>query len=107
MGYRIARIDAAGQVHAFAENRMAGPASAHGAMGRGFERPFDVKFGPDGAMYIADYGTARVNPARAAQGQVPYEFPPHTGAIWKVTRTGTGGAAPSGPVAAPPAQRPR
>jgi len=58
-----------------------------GAMGMGFERPFDVKFGPDGALYIVDYGTARVNPARVAQGQVPYEFPPQTGALWRVTRS--------------------
>jgi uncharacterized protein (TIGR03437 family) len=36
-------------------------------------------------MYIVDYGIARVNPARAAQGQVPYEFPPRTGSIWRVT----------------------
>ncbi|MDQ3413066.1 MAG: hypothetical protein M3509_13220, partial [Chloroflexota bacterium] len=31
-----------------------------------------------------DYGIANVNPARAAEGQVPYEFPPETGAVWRV-----------------------
>jgi len=56
-------------------------------LGLGLERPFDVRFGPDGAMYIVDYGVARINMARAAENQVPYEFPPHTGAIWRVTRT--------------------
>ena len=49
------------------------------------DSPIDVKFGPDGAMYIVDYGIANVNAARAAEGQVPYEFPPETGAVWRVT----------------------
>jgi hypothetical protein len=57
----------------------------------GIERPIDVKFGPDGAMYIVDYGIANVNSARTAEGQVPYEFPPETGAVWRVTPVdGTG-----------------
>lgn len=87
-GYRISRIDpGTGVAVPFVRNVMPGPASAQGAPGMGLERPFDVKFGPDGAMYIVDYGIARINPARAAQGQVPYEFPPFTGVIWKVTRT--------------------
>lgn len=86
-GYQVVRIDpATGQAVTFARNAMPGPASAQGAAGMGFERPLDVKFGPDGAMYIVDYGTARVNPARAAMGQVPYEFPPETGALWRITR---------------------
>jgi len=100
-GHQIARIDpATGRAVPFIRNAKLGPASAQGAMGMGLERPFDVKFGPDGALYIADYGVAQINPARAAQGQVPYEFPLKTGAIWKVTRTT--GAPPVGP-APPPA----
>jgi len=103
-GYLVSRIDpATGRAVPFARNAKPGPASAQGAPGQGLERPFDVRFGPDGALYIADYGVARINPARAAQGQVPYEFPPNTGAIWKVTRTG--GAAPA-PTPAPPAPQP-
>ncbi len=62
-----------------------GTASEQGARGRALERPFDVKFGPDGAMYIVDYGVARVNLARIRDGQAPHEFPPRTGAIWRVT----------------------
>jgi len=87
-GFMISRIDpAAGQERIpFLRNAKRGPASAQEAAGQGLERPFGVRFGPDGAMYISDYGVARVNPARAAQGQVPYEFPPQTGAVWKVTR---------------------
>ncbi len=87
-GFRISRIaPGGGPAMPFVRNAMPGPASAQGAPGAGIERPFDVKFGPDGAMYIVDYGIARINFARVAQGQVPYDFPPFTGAIWKVTRT--------------------
>ncbi len=89
-GYRITRIDpaAGGMAAPFAANSTPGPASQLGQRGRGLERPFDVKFGPDGAMYIADYGIARVNLARLRRGQVPYEFPRRSGAIWRVVRAG-------------------
>ncbi len=85
-GYRVVRIDpATGQVEPFVFNAQPGPASEQDASGEGVERPFDVKFGPDGAMYVVDYGVARVNQARVEQGQVPYEFPPQTGAVWRIT----------------------
>ncbi len=87
-GYRVVHVDpASGRVEPFVFNAQPGPASEQDAAGEGIERPFDVKFGPDGAMYVVDYGVARVNRARAAEGQVPYEFPPETGALWKVTPT--------------------
>jgi putative cell wall-binding protein/glucose/arabinose dehydrogenase len=90
VGSRIARLDPqTRQVIPFLSNVRRGPASEQGAPGMGLERPFDVKFGPDGAMYIADYGAARINRARAAEGKFPYEFPPETGAIWRVTPSGT------------------
>ncbi len=55
-GYQVSRIDpATRQAVPFARNAMPSPASAQGAPGMGLERPFDVKFGPDGAMYIVDY----------------------------------------------------
>jgi glucose/arabinose dehydrogenase len=86
-GYRVSRIDpTTKQAMPFISNAKPGPASAQGKMGMALERPFDVKFGPDGAMYIVDYGVARVNPANVAEGEAPYEFPPETGVIWKVTR---------------------
>jgi glucose/arabinose dehydrogenase len=87
-GFMISRLNPAASQERipFVRNAKRGPASAQDALGKGIERPFGVRFGPDGAMYITDYGAARVNRARTAQGQVPYEFPPQTGAIWKVTK---------------------
>ena len=85
-GYQVVRIDPdTGDLTPFVRNIEAGPASRQGARLEGIERPIDVKFGPDGAMYIVDYGIANVNSARTAEGQVPYEFPPETGAVWRVT----------------------
>ena len=30
----------------------------------GLERPYCVKFGPDGALYVVDHGVVRINPAK-------------------------------------------
>ncbi len=91
-GYRVSSIDpATGQAVPFIQNVLPGPASMQGARGLGIERPFDVKFGPDGAMYIVDYGEANVNMDRIKQGRLPYEFPPGTGAIWRVTSDAASG----------------
>jgi hypothetical protein len=57
---------------------------------RGFNRPTNVRFGPDGCAYVADYGAVRdfgrsdpdagfKNPADAALVQIP-----GTGVIWKI-----------------------
>jgi glucose/arabinose dehydrogenase len=50
-------------------------------------RPFDVQFGPDGAMYIVDYGVVNVDMSL----KPPYAYQPGTGGIWKVTRMPVGG----------------
>ena len=90
-GYRVSRIvPGSDRAQPFVQNARRGPASGQGAMGQGIERPFDVKFGPDGAMYIVDFGVARPNPVDAGPGDDPYEFLPRTGALWRVTRA-TGG----------------
>ncbi|MEJ7763562.1 MAG: hypothetical protein WKF80_12285, partial [Thermomicrobiales bacterium] len=94
-GYRVVCIDpATGRVEPFVFNAQPGPASQQDALGEGIERPFDVKFGPDGAMYVVDYGVARVNQARTEEGQVPYEFPPETGAVWRITPRTAGTTGP-------------
>ena len=61
---------------------------------RGINRPTTVRFGPDGAAYLVDYGAVRDfgrsvpasrfrNPADAPLVQIP-----GTGVIWKISRVG-------------------
>jgi glucose/arabinose dehydrogenase len=47
------------------------------------ERPFDVTFGPDGAMYIVDYGVVEID----MDLMPPYDYQAGTGTVWRVTRT--------------------
>jgi hypothetical protein len=62
-----------------------------GAPLRGINRPTTLMFGPDGALYLVDYGVVRdfgqsdpncmfINGAHAPLVQIP-----HTGVIWKIT----------------------
>ena len=59
---------------------------------RGINRPTTIRFGPDGAAYLVDYGAVRdpggsdrdsrfVNPANAPLVQLP-----GTGTIWRISR---------------------
>ena len=82
-GFQVVQVDpATGDLTTFVGNRGGGPASAMGQEGKGLERPFDVKFGPDGAMYIVDYGVVTIDTSL----QPPYAYKPGTGAVWKVTK---------------------
>src|SRR5712692_3236240 len=60
----------------------------------GINRPTTLRFGPDGALYLVDYGAVRdpggsdpaskfVNPADAPLVQIP-----GTGVIWRISRDG-------------------
>ncbi|HEX8912033.1 MAG TPA: hypothetical protein VF796_06705, partial [Humisphaera sp.] len=64
-GFKVVRVDLARQsVEDFVWNVGYGPASRRTgstAGELGLERPVDVKFGPDGALYILDFGRARVD----------------------------------------------
>lgn len=82
-GSRVVMIDpATGKMEAFVSNPQPGPASTQGIAGSGIERPFGVRFGPDGSMYIVDYGVVEIDMKQTP----PYVYQPGTGAIWKVTR---------------------
>lgn len=78
VGRRIIRINMDdGNVSTFAINRTGLGASFTG--GGGFERPMDVVFGPDEAMYVLDYNLA--------VPMNPNLFVPNTGVIWRISRT--------------------
>jgi hypothetical protein len=57
---------------------------------RGFNRPTNVRFGPDGCAYVADYGAVRDNGQSdpASKWLDPADAPlvqfPGTGVIWKI-----------------------
>jgi len=65
-----------GIVSTFVINKSGYPASL--TKEGGFERPADVVFGPDGAMYVLDLGMNIRNQ--------PDVFVPNTGVIWKITK---------------------
>lgn len=60
VGYRVMRVDPeTRQVRDFVFNASALPASRMKGRVVALERPVDVKFGPDGALYILDLGRVR------------------------------------------------
>lgn len=78
-GVKVVRVDTTnGQVSDFITNKIPGQASKHNA--GGFDHPSAVTFGPDGSMYITDWGAAQVT----AQG---LEVLPGTGAVWRVVKS--------------------
>lgn len=75
IGHRISKIDMkTGEVSTFAINKSGLPASI--TLEGGFDRPSDVIFGPDGAMYILDLGTNIRNE--------PNNIVPNTGVVWRI-----------------------
>lgn len=95
-GFKVVRVDMqAGEVVDFAANKYVGPASK--LPHEGFERPSHCQFGPDGALYVVDYGTIRIAPEvggiRMQQG---------TGSLWRIRRSeGARGERPPEPVELP------
>nr|MDQ5872548.1 hypothetical protein [Acidobacteriota bacterium] len=58
-GFQVESVDlASGRRAVFARNRGAGPAQPASRIDleEGFERPVDVKVGPDGLVYVLDFG---------------------------------------------------
>lgn len=80
-GHRVVRADLArGVVADFAANRSRMPASLTGNNG-GLERPIEAKFGPDGHLYIVDFGAVEFR--EDAGGWVATEA---TGIVWRISR---------------------
>ena len=58
-GFQVEAVDLeTGRRTVFARNRGAGPAQPASRLDleNGFERPVDVKIGPDGLVYVLDFG---------------------------------------------------
>ncbi len=95
-GFKVVRVDAAtGEVADFAVNKIQGPASK--LPHRGLERPSHCQFGPDGALYVVDFGQISLAPEKGGiRGQQG------TGTLWRIRptsdRTGT---APPDPIVVP------
>ena len=95
-GFKVARVDmAARRLVDFAVNRISGGASV--LPHNGFERPVDCRFGPDGALYVLDFGEMVPAPERGG-----VEIRLGTGVLWRIRRTGaTHGDAPPEPLELP------
>ena len=79
-GFKIVRVDIeTGAISDFAVNRTQGPASKlfHG----GFERPSHCAFGPDGALYVVDFGEIKIAPEKGG-----IRMKQGTGAVWRIRR---------------------
>jgi glucose/arabinose dehydrogenase len=84
-GVEVVRVDAlTGAVTPFLSNVIPGESTEH-LLG-GLEHPSDVTFGPDGSMYVADWGTFR----DTLEG---LELEPNSGVVWRVSYA-SGAAAP-------------
>lgn len=88
-GFQVEVVDlATGRRETFARNRGDGPArpASELELARGFERPVDVKIGPDGLVYVLDFG---VFDATAEAGRVL----PKTGKVFRIEPRPPGAAA--------------
>jgi hypothetical protein len=63
----------------FAANRIQGPASK--LPHDGFERPSHCAFGPDGALYITDFGEIDIAPEKAG-----IRVQAGSGSLWRIRR---------------------
>lgn len=78
VGSKLVRVDPdRRQVRDFVKNVTPGPGSANGSSGPQLERPVDVKMGPDGALYILDFGQMRVKNGK-------YDVKSGTGRIFRL-----------------------
>jgi glucose/arabinose dehydrogenase len=79
-GFQVEVLDpATKRLTVFARNRGDGPAKPASRLDSktGFERPVDVKFGPDGLLYVLDFGV--FNPTEGLQ-----KVTPKTGRIFRI-----------------------
>ena len=79
-GFKVVRVNPeSGEITDFAINRVQGPASK--LLHDGFERPSHCVFGPDGALYVVDFGEIKIAPEKGA-----IRIKQLTGAVWRIRR---------------------
>jgi glucose/arabinose dehydrogenase len=93
VGFKVVRVDMARrQVVDFAVSKVASKLPHDG-----FERPSHCAFGPDGALYVVDWGQIQIAPERGG-----LRMPLGTGALWRIRRTaGPAGERPPKPLPMP------
>jgi glucose/arabinose dehydrogenase len=80
-GFKVMRVmTQSGRAVDFAVNRIVGPASK--LPHEGFERPSHCQFGPDGALYVVDFGIIRFAPETGG-----IRMQETTGTLWRIRRT--------------------
>ena len=80
VGNKVVRVDLErAEIVDFAVNRIKGPASK--LPHDGFERPSHVTFGPDGALYVTDFGEIDIAPEKAG-----IRVQAGTGSLWRIRR---------------------
>jgi glucose/arabinose dehydrogenase len=89
-GFNVVRVNLDDKkVETFASNKVPGPAYLNKQ--NGFNRPSDVVFGPDNAMYVVDWGAATLS-------DNGLELVPGSGAIWRIYTDTMQALRPNGPI---------
>jgi hypothetical protein len=88
-GFQVSRVDLkTGRREPFMWNKSGKPASAApgqpAPQGQDLERPVRITMGPDGAMYVVDFGVFDVSP-KTKGGPTKMAFA-NSGAIWRVSK---------------------
>jgi glucose/arabinose dehydrogenase len=79
-GFKVVRIDMRSrQIVDFAVNKIEGPASK--LPQDGFERPSHCAFGPDGHLYVVDWGEINIAPEKGG-----VRMKRQTGTLWRIRR---------------------
>ena len=80
VGFRVVRVHLElREIVDFAVNRIQGPASK--LPHDGFERPSHCAFGPDGALYVTDFGEIDIAPEKAG-----IRVQAGSGSLWRIRR---------------------
>lgn len=77
-GFKVQKVDlSTGEVKNFIYNKTGLPSSADTS--GGLERPLQLEWGPDGSLFIVDFGIVEFN----EKGMNAH---PYTGVLWKITK---------------------